>query len=154
MFKREAKLMVVILLSPIILGLLAGVVTPKILGPSDKDLMTAVMYSFSLEKMAFDLKDNFTTYDSVFTFMRQGFGPKISKKIADSLWNDNQLKLKAGNSMMEMPSNVEFKTVSIDRALATFNDPQSRKDVWGDDRIVMVLIKKEDDHWKLFNFED
>ncbi len=123
-------------------------------GPSNGglmgDLMAAEMYSFSLEDFIVQSKDKFSTRHGVYEFFRQGFGPSISEKLTDNIWNNNQVMLRPGDEIMQPAKNVSFSDVTNTSAIMSFETPPDRKHIWGNAVFTKLLIKQENERWKLF----
>ena len=110
--------------------------TPLILcAESDKKdelktaLIVAEMYSFSLERMIFDFKDNFKTRTDVYEFFKQGFGPSIAEKLTDNIWSGDKVELRPGDEIMESPDTVNFKSITPNSAVISFKTPEIRKHI-------------------------
>ena len=112
--------------------------------------MVAEMYSFSLESMIFELRENFRYRTDVYQFFRQGFGPSISEKLTDNIWTGNKVELKPGDKIMKSPDTVHIKNISPNSAVISFETPENRKHIWGYSEFTELVFKKEGDRWKLF----
>ncbi len=120
----------------------------------DDDLKTALMaaeiYCFSLESFIFDFREDFKSRKDVYDFFRRGFGPSISEKLSENIWNENQVKLKPGDKIMDLPKNVWFRSITIKSAVLVFETPSFRKNIWGLSENTELVFKRESDCWKLF----
>ena len=114
------------------------------------DLIAAELYCFGLEGLLYQIRDDFNSRDTVYEFYRQGFGPSLAEKLTENIWNDNKVKLKNGDRIMESPEKVQFKSITENFAVISFETPNHRKHIWGDSDTTEVVFKKEAGRWKLF----
>ena len=114
------------------------------------EIMAAEIFSFGLESMIFDAKREFTSYNDVYTFFRQGFGKSLSEKLAANIWNDNQVKLKDGDRIMESPQEVYIRLVKPNSAAISYETPTHRKHIWGDSKLTKLIVRNENGRWKIF----
>lgn len=117
---------------------------------TEANLIATQLYSFSLEDLLFNLKDNYKSKDDVYKFFRQGFGSSISMKLTENIWADGQVKLKYGDNIMEPSKDVQFKDITKDSAIISFRTPENRKHIWGNAKFTELVFKKEDGRLKLF----
>jgi len=119
----------------------------------ESELIAAEIYSFGLESILFELREDFKSRNDVFEFFRQGFGPSLSEKLTNNIWIDNQVKLKAGDKIMDPPKSVKFKSITTSSAIIAFETPEHRKHIWGNSEFTELVFKKEGGRWKLFQKE-
>ncbi len=137
----------------ILFGTFLGAEEPGQKSSLQGDLIAAQLYCFSLEDFLFTVKDNYKSKDDVVKFFKQGFGPVISEKLTENIWNNNQVELKSGDKIMESPDNVFFTNITDNSAMISFKTPKNRKNIWGNSEFTELVFQKEDGRWKLFQIQ-
>ncbi len=111
------------------------------------EVAKAVKYSLSLEKRLFDHTSAFKSKEQVYKHYRQGFGPKMAKRLTEYSWAGGDVGLRPGDPSMESPKKVEVSQINSSKAVAYYKTQEWIREVWGREKFTLVKLKREKDRW-------
>ena len=130
-------------------------------GKTDKDIISAVQYAYSLEEELWEHEQSIEEKEDVVTLFRKGFSVELARKYADYIWIEERGKkgtryrlLRATDPVLILPETITVLSVGDDRATAVLKYEEDTEGplIW-EAHTSTVTLRLEPDGWKIYDIK-